>query len=209
MTTPPPPATLRSLYNLTPPAWLSRGRTALLLVDFQREFLDGGLPVPGAAAAIARAHALLSWARAQGLQVVHVRQESPAGSALFAAGSPGAQPAEALTPAAGELVVVKRLAGAFSRTDLDATLRARGADTLLVAGIMTHLAVDTTARDATVLGYRVLVAADACATRPLPGWDGEGVLDADALHRAALCALADRFADVRTCAALAALPVAG
>ena len=33
---------------------------------------------------------------------------------------------------------------------------------------MTHLAVDTTAREATALGYQVVVVADACATRALP-----------------------------------------
>lgn len=203
-----PPRTLRSLYGLAAPGALEARSTALLLVDFQREFTDGGLPVPGARAAISRAAALLAWARGAGLIVAHVRQESPPGSALFAAGSPGAQVVEELLPAPGELAIAKRMAGAFSKTGLGAELRARGAQTLLLAGIMTHLAVDTSARDAAVLGYRVLIAADACATRTLPGWDGGGAVDGAELHRAALAALADRFADVRTTAQLTALPVA-
>jgi nicotinamidase-related amidase len=114
-----------------------------------------------------------------------------------------------LQPRDGELVRTKRLAGAFSRTDLDGSLRALGVDTLVCAGIMTHLALDSSVRDAAVLGYRVLVAGDACATRALPSWHGDGPIDAEDVHRTALAALADRFADVRTTDALVAWAVGG
>jgi len=201
------PKTLRSFYNLTAPEALEARRTALLLVDFQREFTDGALPVPDARSAIERASLLLRWARAAGLHAVHVHQESPEGSPLFAAGTRSAEVVAELVPAVGELVIHKRLGGAFSKTPLDAELRARGVHTLVIAGIMTHLAVDTSVRDATVLGYEVLLAADACATRSLPGWDGELVVRDRELQRASLAALADRFADVRLAAAIAALPI--
>lgn len=207
MTEPMLPKTLRSFYNLTAPETLEARRTALMLVDFQREFTDGALPVPDARSAIERASLLLHWARAAKLHVVHVHQESPEGSPLFAAGTRSAQVVAELSPAAGELVVRKRMAGAFSRTSLDAELRERGIKTLVVAGIMTHLAVDTSVRDATVLGYTVLLAADACATRSLPGWDGGQVVRDRELQRASLAALADRFAEVRLAAVIAALPV--
>lgn len=101
----------------------------------------------------------------------------------------------------------KSLVGAFSRTSLDADLRGRGIDTLIVAGFMTHLAVLSTASDAAVLGYHVLVAADATATRALPGAAGQGSIDATALQRAALAMLADRVADVLLVHDLVALPV--
>jgi nicotinamidase-related amidase len=99
------------------------------------------------------------------------------------------------------------MAGAFSKTDLDAHLRVSGIDTLLVAGIMTHLAVDSTARDAAILGYRVIVAADATATRTLPGAAGAPSVDATTLQRASLAAMADRFADVMTASEIAQLPM--
>jgi nicotinamidase-related amidase len=86
--------------------------------------------------------------------------------------------------------------GAFSRTNLDQALRARGIDTLIVAGFMTHLAVLSTASDATVLDYHVLIAADATATRALPGAGGEKGVDSLLLQRAALAAMADRTAEV-------------
>ncbi|MFO0750624.1 MAG: hypothetical protein U1F43_33890 [Myxococcota bacterium] len=54
----------------------------------------------------------------------------------------------------------------------------------------------------------MVVAADAAATRPLPDAPGgDPPIAADVLHRAALAALADRFADVRPTASILALPL--
>ncbi len=202
--------TLRALYHVKPIDDVDPGRTALVLVDFQEEFFGGRLHLPDAPAAAASARRLLDWARRHGVTVVHVhhivlRPDSP----VFAEGSPGARPVEALASRDGEIVLVKHLAGAFSRTDLDAVLRARGVHSLVIAGLMTHLAVDTTVRDAAVLGYNVVVAADATATRDLPGALGQPVLDRQAVQRVALASLADRFADVLTTDAIVALPRRG
>ena len=72
-----------------------------------------------------------------------------------------------------------------------------GRTQLVIAGFMTHMCVSSTARAALDLGYKATVAADAAATRDLPDPMG-GVITADALHRAALAELADRFAIVAT-----------
>jgi nicotinamidase-related amidase len=199
--------TLRRRYALPSPTTIQPGRTALLLVDLQREFFDGALPVPGAAHALAQARGLLEWARTTGVQVVFVRQQATRADApLFAPGSAGAELAPGLSPRPEELVVTKSAAGAFSRTDLHRTLAARQVELLVVAGLMTHLAVDTTARDATVLGYQVVVVSDATATRTLPGPRGDGLVDHETLQRAALAVLADRFAEVLTTDEVLALP---
>jgi nicotinamidase-related amidase len=186
------PVTLRSLYGLAPRTHLETSRTSLLLVDFQQEFFPGGgLPIPLGDACVARGRVLLEAARAAGLRVVHVRNVAARPDApLFRAGTTGTAFVSALTPRDDETVVTKSMAGAFTRTELSATLEARGIDTVIVAGIMTHLAVDSTVRDAAVLGHHVIVATDATATRDLPG------VDHRTLQRAALAALADRFADV-------------
>jgi nicotinamidase-related amidase len=204
-----PRTTLREAYGLAAPTRVDASRTALVLVDFQRELVDGDLPLPGASEAIGRARTLLRWARDHRLTVVHVRQLAARPDAsLFRPGSPGVQPVAELMARGSELEISKAMAGAFSRTDLDARLRAYGVDTLVVAGFMTHLAVDSTARDAAVLGYRVVVAGDATATRALPG-PGGSTISADAVQAGALAALADRFADVMTTDDLIALPVDG
>jgi len=202
------PSTLRALYGLAPPVSLGAAHTALVLVDFQDEFVHGGLPLPGVHGAIARATELAAWARRSGILVVLVRNVSdrPA-SPLFRRGVPTTAFVPGIGPQAGDLVVEKSMVGAFSRTDLDAQLRSRGVETLIVAGVMTHLAVFSTASDATVLGYRVVVAADATATRALPGAGGEDGVDGGTLQRAALAAMADRVADVMLTRTIVALPV--
>ena len=200
--------TLRARYGLGPPSALEASQTALLLVDLQREFLDGALVVPGAPQAISNAVRLLAWARSHGIMVVFVcHVATRANAPLFAQGSLGTELAPGLTPRDGELVVKKSVGGAFSGTGLEEQLRRRGIAQLVLAGLMTHLAVDTTARDGTVLGYQVLLATDATATRPLPGPRGEGVVDHATLQRAALAALADRFADLFSTDQLLALPI--
>jgi nicotinamidase-related amidase len=176
-------------------------------VDYQAEFTSGALPLEGIAAAVSHAAELLTWARAVGLHIVHVRQAGKPGGLVFAPGSAGAAGLPELRPEAGETVIEKTAGGAFTHTDLADRLRARGVDTLIVAGLMTHLAVDVTVRDAAVAGLTVLIAADACATRSLPGAAGAPAVPAATLHAASLAALADRFADVRSTAELARGPV--
>ena len=102
--------------------------------------------------------------------------------------------------------MTKPTGGAFTETELDAMLRARGIETLVIAGIMAHLAVAITAQDAIILGYHVVVAADATATRDLPGAAGAPPWTNQALQQAALAAIADRFADVMPTHQILALP---
>ncbi len=202
------PTTLRAIYGLPTVGSLDPRRTALLLVDFQEEFIHGRLPIAEASRAVGCAASLLAWARAAAIHVAHVRNVAArADSPIFAPRSRTIEIVAPLAPRLGEPVVTKATGGAFTRTDVDVALRARGIDTMVVAGIMTHLAVDMTARDGAVLGYRVVVAEDAAATRDVPGAAGGSPIDAQSLHRATLAALADRFADVMVTRAIVALPL--
>lgn len=204
-----PPQTLRARYGMPAVAELETRHTALVLVDWQDEFFHGGLRLPDAPAALERARALREWARRAGVLVVHVENVGRPGAKLFAPGAPATAVVPELAPRDGELRITKSTGGAFTRTDLDVQLRARGVDTVVVAGLMTHLAVDSTARDATVLGHRVIVVADATATRELPAVDGTLPVPRDVVQRAALASLADRWADVKSADAVMALPLRG
>ena len=150
-------------------------------------------PASPAVDALAR---LLARARAAGAPVVHVQHKGRAGG-LFDLDARGGAIIDAVQPAGGESIVSKPLPNAFANTDLDATLKKLGRTQLVIAGFMTHMCVSSTARAALDLGYKATVAADAAATRDLPDPMG-GVISADALHRAALAGLADRFAIVVT-----------
>ena len=84
--------------------------------------------------------------------------------ALPAKSDPWARIVEALEPAADEVVINKTTYGAFASTGLDATLRNLGIETLVLGGVVTNRCVETTMRDATDRGYRVILADDGSAT---------------------------------------------
>jgi nicotinamidase-related amidase len=79
--------------------------------------------------------------------------------------SPATAVHDRVAPEPGDIIVRKVRVGAFSTTDLDAQLRERGVDTLILAGISTSGVVLSTVRDASDRDYRVLVLADATADR--------------------------------------------
>jgi nicotinamidase-related amidase len=197
--------TLRTLAGIPPLTALDPAKTALLLIDFQREYFDGALPLPDAPAAAAQAARLVAAADRCGVPVFHVHHVAghPAAQ-LFARDAAGATPVAGLVPLPGHRRIEKGLPSAFAGTSLEAELRAAGRELLLIAGLMTHMCVDSTARDAVHRGFRVALAADACATHNLPNPLG-GVIAHATLHAASLAALADRFADVLATDRLAAL----
>jgi nicotinamidase-related amidase len=61
-----------------------------------------------------------------------------------------------------EPLVRGQAANGFDRTVLDTILRLAGVDTLVLVGIATDVAVESTARAASDLGYRTIVVCDAC-----------------------------------------------
>ena len=169
---------------------------ALLLIDLQRDYFPGGrYPLAGADEAVARAARLLGAARGAGLPAVHVRHLSTRpDAAFFLPGTEGALFHPAVAPAPGETVVEKHFPNSFRETSLGAALPAPGAGRLVVAGMMTHMCVDATVRAAADLGYGVVLAADACATRELV-WQ-ERVVPAPDVQAAFLAALNGRYAEV-------------
>jgi len=184
--------------DLTPP---SIGDTTLLLIDAQREYVDGRVPLPGVAAALDNIALLLAAARKAGAPVVHVQHRGRAGG-LFDPEKTAFRLADQAAALDGEAIVEKPLPNAFAGTDLKDVLDRTGRKKLIVAGFMTHMCVSSTARAATDLGFQTTVVSDACATRDLPTPSG-GVIAAAALHEAELAALADRFSIVCRTADLA------
>jgi nicotinamidase-related amidase/phenylpyruvate tautomerase PptA (4-oxalocrotonate tautomerase family) len=196
------PATLRALAGQPPARAPGPAATALLLIDFQREYADGRLALPGLHEAARHATRLAAAADAAGIPVIHVHHEAASGAAqFFARGSQGAQPIVELPVAAQHHRIVKRLPSAFHATPLAALLERLQVKNLVLAGCMTHNCVDSTAREALHRGFAVLVAADACAARDLPGINGELLLAAQ-VHAGSLAALADRHVDVLAAQAL-------
>ena len=93
-------------------------------------------------------------------------------------------------------MIVKHFPNSFRETGLLDALRVVGATELVVAGMMTHMCVDTTVRAAADLGFACQLAGDACATRDLQ-FGGE-VVKARDVQLAYLAALNGSFASVKS-----------
>jgi len=172
------------------PATMADG--VLLIIDAQREYTDGLLPLTGVTEAVEALAGLLEKARRAGAPVMHVRHQSK--GRAFNPSSTGYEIVKVLTPRNGEIIVDKGLPNAFAGTELDKHLKANGRKNLIVGGFMTHMCVSATVRSATDHGFMCTVAADTVATRDLPDATGGATITADAINRITLAALSDRFA---------------
>jgi nicotinamidase-related amidase len=185
--------TLRSLLAL-PETPASLSKSALILIDCQNTYRDGVMQLEGVEPALAECAALLKRAREAGTPVIHIRHDAGPGSPYDVTANIGAI-SDIVAPAAGETVITKAYPSSFEQTTLDAELKKHGVTDLVLAGFMTHVCVNSTARAAFNHGYRPTVVGNATATRALPNPLG-GTLPASAVHAGALAALADIFAIV-------------
>ncbi|MFJ8041163.1 isochorismatase family protein [Kitasatospora sp. NPDC096147] len=144
--------------------------TALVLIDLQQGILalptahDSGL-------VLERGVRLAEAFRARRLPVALVRVGWHADGGDLPlpgdAATPAVPPAgfsdlsPALGPAPDDLVVTKRHWGAFTGTELDLQLRRRGVRHIVLGGISTSIGVESTARSAWELTYRLTFATDA------------------------------------------------
>lgn len=187
--------TIRAMLGAPRIDHLDPKRTALVVIDFQNEYFTGRMPIPDGRQALANAQKLIALADRVGMPVFQIQHVAPAGAAVFALDGATVAFAPGAAPRARDTVLRKTSVSVFASTDLDKRLKAQGIDTLLITGLMTHACVAGAARDAVPLGYRVVVASDATATRDIVRDDGSRVTS-DALHRAALAEIEDTFGDV-------------
>ncbi|MGC8489384.1 MAG: cysteine hydrolase family protein [Clostridia bacterium] len=180
----------------------TRGADALLLIDIQRDYFPGGkMALYEPARAATAAGLLLERFRRRGRPVIHVQHHAVRpGSGFLVAGSSGVEPWTTVRPAGDEPVIIKHFPNSFRETELRDVLDRLRVKTLAVGGMMTHMCVDATVRQATDYGYEVLVAGDACATREL-AFEGRSVPAPD-VHAAFLAALDGSYGRVVSTEAL-------
>src|SRR5512132_543572 len=145
---------------------------ALIVVDVQNEFSPRGRrPVPNYSDALQRVIQLALEARAENRPIAWIQHHNrPEESPAFIPGSWGAELSVGLGPKHGfgpEKLFQKDVFGAFTGTDLESWLREAGATDVLIAGFYTHMCVSTTAREALVRGFRVIIDPEATGARAL------------------------------------------
>lgn len=185
--------TLRSLSGLNPEPASLKG-SALVMVDLQNTYREGVMRLEGVEPALREAAALLGRARDAGIPILHIQHDAGPGSPYDVRAAIG-RISDEVAPQGDEPVITKAYPSAFAGTDLQARLEAAGVKDVVLAGFMTHMCINSTARSAFTLGFRPTVVAAATATRDLPAPDGT-VIPAKQLQAASLAALADLFAVV-------------
>jgi nicotinamidase-related amidase len=163
--------------------------TALLLIDIQKDYFSGGkYPLVDPLPAAQKAYMLLQCFREHGGHHVHIQHISTEPSAaFFIRGDSGSDIHDAVAHFEGEPIVYKHFPNAFRETNLLEILQGWGTERLIITGMMTHMCVDATARAAADLGFKTIIAEDACATRDLTF--GGTTIPADHVHKAFLAAL--------------------
>jgi nicotinamidase-related amidase len=180
---------------------LDPARTALVVVDMIPFFVDenpycrGIIPnIAVLADALRSAGGVVAWVLpARSAEVSAVAEEffGPATAARYNSSAGTGPLAGRLWPGfevhAGDLLVEKSAASAFfpGRSPLPALLHGRGVDTVVVTGTVTNVCCESSARDASTLGYRVIMVADANAGQ------------SDESHNATLHTVYRTFGDVR------------
>lgn len=165
--------------------------TALIIIDMQRDFLyPGGFgeqlgnDVSTTNSIIPNVKRVLEKAREKEMLVIHTREghrpdltdlpdskakrgggigeEGPMGRILVR-GEYGHDIVDELQPIEGEVILDKPGKGAFYQTDLESILQNKKIKTLILAGVTTHVCVQSTIREANDRGYECLMLEDCCA----------------------------------------------
>lgn len=173
----------------------------LLLIDIQNDYFPGGkMELFNSEAAGDKARLLLDKFRKKALPVIHIQHISlEPETGFFLPDTVGVAINERVKPLAGETIIQKHYPNAFRETSLLHNLRAGEIDKLVIAGMMTHMCVDTTVRAACDLEFACILAHDACATLDL-SFAGKTVAaqDVQCAYLASLDGVFAQVSDVET-----------
>jgi len=173
---------------MSEPLQLDPATTAIVLIEFQNEFVSAGgamhnavAPVMEKTGMLANTVAVVDAARAAGVTIMHAPitfapdygelPRDPYGILkgivdlnAFIKGTWGAAIVDDLTPAESDILIEgKRGLDTFASTNLDFILRGRGISTVILAGFLTNCCVESTMRTAYEHGYRVITLTDCTA----------------------------------------------
>lgn len=171
--------------------------TALIIIDVQAGLDDPRLGRRSNPAAEGNIVRLLAAWRAAGRPIFHVQHMSTEPNSPLRPELPGNALKREVAPQGDEPLIQKQVNNAFVGTDLEARLRGRGIQSVVIAGLTAEHCVSTTARMASDLGFATVVVADATASHEQQGYDGIHY-PAETIHTLSLISLQDEFATILT-----------
>lgn len=188
---------------------LTPSKTALVVVDMQNYFVQDGMPscAEEARTVVPNINRLAATVRATGGLVVWIQTEAPSGpadwanrkeatsaegwakrQALLAPNGAGFPIYETCDVKPEDSIAIKYRYSAFIPypSPLEKLLKDKGIDTLLITGVATSTCCESTARDASMWGYRTVMVSDGNAD------------STDALHNHTLGKFLVTFGDVQS-----------
>jgi nicotinamidase-related amidase len=168
---------------------------ALLVIDVQREYFEGAFPIRHPVGHLGSILDVMDAAKKSNIPTAVVRHHQPdPESSVFRKGSDMWQLLEEVESRPRDILIDKQLPGSFTNTALDQFLKEKGVDTVCIAGYMTQVCCDTTAREAFHRGYKVEFLRDATGTLDVE--NKAGAVTAEQLHEAILVAQQMFISDV-------------
>ncbi|SEG42789.1 Nicotinamidase-related amidase [Thermomonospora echinospora] len=186
-------------------------RRAVIVIDVQESFRRQPIwEATSNPAVVRQVRRLVEHARGEGDLVVWVLHAEAGSGTVFDPALGFVRLMDGLAAGEGEPVLTKTAHNAFTTTNLQQILTARGVREVVVCGIRTEQCCETTARLASDLGFEVTFVTDATATTPIAHRDAPGgrtvaeiladprTLGTDEIITRTEYALAGRFATIRT-----------
>nr|WP_246255059.1 cysteine hydrolase family protein [Alienimonas chondri] len=168
----------------------------MLIVDVQNEYFPGGaFPITHPTGHLETILAVMDAAADKGVPTAVIRHHQPAPDApVFRHGSEQWELHQEVAERPRDVLIDKNLPGSFTNTPLTGWLKDHGADTVTIAGYMTQVCCDTTARQAFHRGLNVEFLRDATGT--LDVTNKAGSVAAATLHESTLVAQQMFISDV-------------
>lgn len=172
-------------------------KRALLVIDVQNEYFSGAMPVTYPEHSLERITQAIDAANAAEIPVVLIQHAAATEqSKTFRKGSQNWELHPEVAERKHDLLIEKHLPGSFTGTSLENWLKERGIDAVTISGYMTQMCCDTTARQASHLGFKVEFLSDATGT--LAFQNSEGEVSAEDLHNTILVVQQSGFSQVKS-----------
>jgi len=174
---------------------MTKENRALIVIDVQREYFDGALPVRHPVGHLDAILEVMDAAHAAEIPTIVVRHHQPdPESPVFRKDSQMWQLHDEVEARPRDLLIDKQLPGSFTNTQLDSFLKDHNVGTVCISGYMTQICCDTTARQAFHRGYKVEFLSDATGTLDVE--NKAGSVTAEQLHESILVAQQMFISDV-------------
>lgn len=170
---------------------------ALIVIDVQKEYFTGKLPVTYPHGTLNNILNCMNAARRRGIPIILVQHTNPyKNAATFVKGSDGWEILPEVLNKNHDYLVEKNFPGSFTGTDLESWLQNNNINTVTISGYMTQMCCDTTARQGYHRGFKVEFLSDSTGTLNVSNY--AGTVTDEELHRSILVTHAMRFSNVLT-----------